>query len=287
MPKILYGAPVAESLRKKSADMSAKLRAVNITPVLAIIRVGSSPDDISYERAICRRCESVGAEVKLVLLDETVTEREFLHILRGLSADDRVHGILMLRPLPKHISDIRARAALAHGKDVDGCTDMSLAGVFIHSDLGFPPCTAQAVMEMIRYYRIDIDGKRVAILGRSLVTGRPLAMMMMHANATVTICHTHTPDPASIAREADIIVSCTGRMHSIGAEYFMPGQIVIDVGVNWDPDRQQMMGDVAFDEAEKTAAAVTPVPGGIGAVTTQVLVDHVITAAYNTSIVND
>ena len=168
---------------------------------------------------------------------------------------------------------------LAPEKDVDGCTDGSLAGVFTNTPLGFPPCTAQAAMEILRHYGVELKGKRVTVIGRSLVIGRPVAMMLMHANATVTVCHTRTVDVPSVTREADIIVAASGQMESVGAEYLRPGQTVIDVGIGWNEAKQRLCGDVLFEEAEPIVAAITPVPGGVGSVTSAVLCKHVVEAA--------
>jgi methylenetetrahydrofolate dehydrogenase (NADP+)/methenyltetrahydrofolate cyclohydrolase len=185
----------------------------------------------------------------------------------------------MFRPLPKQLDGEKARRMLAPEKDVDGCTDGSLAGVFTNTALGFPPCTAQAAMELLRYYGVDPKGKRVAVIGRSLVIGRPVAMMLMHANATVTVCHTRTVDVPAVTREADIVVAASGQMESVGANYLRPGQIVIDVGIGWNEAKQKLCGDVRAEEAEPIAAALTPVPGGVGSVTSAVLCKHVVEAA--------
>ena len=164
-------------------------------------------------------------------------------------------------------------------KDVDGSTDGSLAGVFTNTEIGFSPCTAQAAMEILHFYGVDVKGKRAAVIGRSLVIGRPVAMMLMHENATVTICHTRTVDVPSVTREADIVIAASGQMESIGAEYLREGQVVIDVGIGWNEEKQKLCGDVKFDEAETIVDSITPVPGGVGSVTTAVLCSHVIEAA--------
>ena len=164
-------------------------------------------------------------------------------------------------------------------KDIDGCTDGSLAGVFTNTKTGFPPCTAQAAMEILDYYGVNCTGKKAAVIGRSLVVGRPAAMMLMHKNATVTICHTKTVDMPSITREADILIVCAGKMETIGAEYLREGQVVVDVGIGWNEEKGKLCGDVKFEEAEPVVGAITPVPGGVGTVTTSVLVSHVVEAA--------
>ena len=279
MAEIWKGAPVAAALSETVAAEAAALQERGVVPTLAILRVGERDDDLAYERGAMKRCEKVGVAVKNVVLPVDVDSETFFAALNDLNTDPAVHGILMFRPLPKQLDGEKARKLLAPEKDVDGCTDGSLAGVFTNTPLGFPPCTAQAAMEILRYYGVDPKGKRVAVIGRSLVIGRPVAMMLMHANATVTVCHTRTLDVPSVTREADIVVAASGQMESVGAAYLRPGQIVIDVGIGWNEAKQKLCGDVLQEEAEPIAAALTPVPGGVGSVTTAVLCSHVVEAA--------
>lgn len=279
MAELLKGAPVAAALNEKMAADARALRARGVAPTLAILRAGEREDDLSYERGAMKRCAQAGVEVKNVVLPGSVDSETFFKTLDGLNKDSAVHGILMFRPLPEQLDGEAARKLLAPEKDVDGCTDGSLAGVFTNTALGFPPCTAQAAMEILDFYKIDCAGKRAAVIGRSLVVGRPAALMLMHKNATVTVCHTKTRDMPAITKQADIVVVAAGRMETIGAEYFKPGAVVIDVGIGWNEAKQKLCGDVKFDEAEPLAQAITPVPGGVGAVTTSVLVSHVIEAA--------
>ena len=273
MAEIWKGAPVAAALSETVAAEAAALQERGVVPTLAILRVGERDDDLAYERGAMKRCEKVGVAVKNVVLPVDVDSETFFAALNDLNTDPAVHGILMFRPLPKQLDGEKARRLLAPEK-VDGCTDGSLAGVFTNTPLGFPPCTAQAAMEILRYYGVDPKGKRVAVIGRSLVIGRPVAMMLMHANATVTVCHTRTVDVPSITREADILVAASGQMESVGAEYLRPGQIVIDVGIGWNEAKQKLCGDLRAEEAEPLAAALTPVPGGVGSVTSAVLCKH-------------
>ena len=279
MAEILKGAPVAAALNEKMSAGAAELKAKGITPTLAIFRVGERDDDIAYERGAVKRCEQVGVAVKNTVLPADVDSETFFKTLDALNRDQDVHGILLFRPLPKQLDGEKARKLLAPEKDVDGCTDGSLAGVFTNTPLGYPPCTAQAAMEILHYYGIDPRGKRVAVIGRSLVIGRPVAMMLMHENATVTICHTRTVDVPSITKEADIVIAASGQMESVGAEYLRPGQTVIDVGIGWNEAKGKLCGDVKLEEAEPVVAKITPVPGGVGSVTTSVLVSHVVEAA--------
>ena len=279
MAKLLKGKDVVESLNSKLTEQVSKLKADGITPTLAILRVGEREDDLSYERGAKKRCEQVGVSVKVVALPMDVTEEEYLGELDKLNKDLTVNGILMFRPLPKHIDEMKARNMLAAEKDVDGCTDLSLAGVFTNTELGFAPCTAEAAMEILKFYNIPLQGKKAVVIGRSLVIGRPVAMLLMHANATVTICHTKTTDITAITRDADIVVVASGQMESVGKEFLSEGQTVIDVGISYNSEKNKLCGDVKFDEAEEIVDAITPVPGGVGGVTTSILVKHVVEAA--------
>ncbi|WP_028243974.1 bifunctional 5,10-methylenetetrahydrofolate dehydrogenase/5,10-methenyltetrahydrofolate cyclohydrolase [Pseudobutyrivibrio ruminis] len=279
MAKLLKGKDVVESLNAKLTKDVQKLKEDGITPTLAILRVGEREDDLSYERGTKKRCEQVGVSVKAIALPMDVTEEEYLSELDKLNKDATINGILMFRPLPKHIDELKARNMLAAKKDVDGCTDLSLAGVFTNTKLGFAPCTAEAAMEILKFYNIPLQGKKVVVIGRSLVIGRPVAMLLMHANATVTICHTKTIDITSITKDADIVVVASGQMESVGKDYLKEGQTVIDVGIGWNAEKNKLCGDVIFDEVESMVDAITPVPGGVGGVTTSILVKHVVEAA--------
>ncbi len=279
MARLLKGKDVVDALNESMAKEVESLKSKGITPTLAILRVGERPDDLSYEKGAIKRCQQVGVEVKVVNFDEQVSQEEFFNALTKLNEDINIHGILMFRPLPKHIDQEKARKLLAVEKDVDGCTDLSLAGVFTNSGEGFAPCTAEAAMEILKYYGIELSGKKVAVIGRSLVIGRPVAMMLMHENATVTICHTRTVDVPAITKDADIVVVASGQMESVGADYLKAGQTVIDVGIGWNSEKNKLCGDVRFDEVSDIVDAITPVPGGVGGVTTSILVKHVIEAA--------
>ena len=279
MAELLKGAPVAEALTEKMKADVEELQAKGVHPTLAILRVGERPDDISYEKGAMKRAEKSGVAVRNVILPADVNQEDFDRTLISLNEDPSVHGILMFRPLPKQLDHEKARRMLAPEKDVDGCTDGSLAGVFTNTRTGFPPCTAQAAMEILHYYGIDIQGKKAAVIGRSLVIGRPVAMMLMHENATVVNCHTRTKDVPSITKKADILIAAAGVLRSVNAGFVNPDQTVIDVGINWDEAKQGIAGDVDFDSVEPVVKALTPVPGGVGTVTTCVLISHVIEAA--------
>ena len=237
MAHILKGAPVAQAMTECFRQEAEILKEQGVQPTLAIVRVGERADDLSYERGAMKRAASMGIDVKQIILPEDVDSDTFFGELRRVNQDADVHGILLFRPLPRHLDGERARQMIDPAKDVDGCTDGSLAGVFTNTDLGFSPCTAQAAMEILHFYGVDVKGKRAAVIGRSLVIGRPVAMMLMHENATVTVCHTR------------------------------------------NEEKQKLCGDVKFDEAETIVDSITPVPGGVGSVTTAVLCSHVIEAA--------
>ena len=279
MADVLKGADVVAALGERMKSDVEELRAKGIVPTLAILRVGERDDDLSYERGAMSRCKTVGVEVKSIVLPEDVTQDVILQNVHALNDDASVHGVLIFRPLPKHLNEAAVCAALKPEKDIDGITEGSLAGVFMGTGLGFPPCTAQACMEILDYFEIDCTGKRAVVIGRSLVVGKPAAIMLMGKNATVTVCHTRTVDMAAVAREAEILIVAAGVQEGITKEYFSPGQIVIDVGINWNDEKGKLVGDVKYDDAEPIVAAITPVPGGVGTVTTSVLVSHVVKAA--------
>ena len=276
---LLKGAPVAEALNARSSAGVARCEAAGVEPCLAILRVGEREDDISYERGAVKRCAAAGVQVKHVVVPEDVSQQDMLSAIQGLNEDDAVHGILMFRPLPPQLDEAACCEAIDAAKDVDAATQASLARVFTGKGAGFAPCTAQACMEILAHYGVEPQGKRAAVIGRSLVVGRPVSMMLMAANATVTTCHTKTPDVPAITREADIVVVAAGRMESVGAEYFRQDQVVIDVGIAWNDAKGKLCGDVRFEEVDPVVGAITPVPGGVGSVTTAVLVSHVVSAA--------
>ena len=279
MAMLLKGAPVAAALNEKTAATVEQLKAAGIEPTLAILRVGERDNDLSYERGAAKRCEQLGVALRRVVLPADADNNLLLDTIDALNADNGVHGILMFSPLPEGLDGEQARKRLSPAKDIDGSTDGSLAGVFAGMALGFPPCTARAAMEILDYYGIECCGKRAAVIGRSLVVGRPAAMMLMRKNATVTVCHTKTVDMPAVTKQADIVIACTGQMESIGPEYFRDDAVVIDVGTEWNEEKGKICGDVRFDEVEPHVAAITPVPGGVGAVTTAVLLRHVVEAA--------
>ena len=278
MAMLLKGADAARALTEQLREQAEELKKNGTEPCLAILRVGAREDDLSYERGALKRCEKVGITVRQVVLPEDAGQQELMDNIRSLNEDERVHGVLMFRPLPKQFDDRTVRAALAPEKDIDGITDGSLAGVFTNTDLGYAPCTAQACLEILKHYNVPLSGKRAVVVGRSLVVGKPAAMMLDRENATVTICNSRTQDLPQICQEADVVVVAMGRMGAVGADCLRPGQTVVDVGIHLN-DEGKLCGDVRFAEAEPVVDAITPVPGGVGTVTTSVLVGHVVQAA--------
>ena len=282
MAELLKGAPVARALTEELGVCVAALLARGVTPGLAILRVGERPDDLSYERAALKRCEKVGIAVRRVALPADCAQAELERAIRDVNADPAVHGCLMFRPLPASLDERVACAALDVAKDVDGVTAGSLAGVFAGEPVGFTPCTAEAVLQLLRHHGVALDGADVVVVGRSLVIGRPVSMLLQAANATVTMCHTHTRDLAAKCAAADVVVVAAGHAGTFGARCAHAGQVVVDVGINWDEDARRLVGDVDFDAVEPIVGAITPVPGGVGSVTTACLAKHVVEAAERT-----
>ena len=278
MARQLLGKEVTAALNEKIKGQVAELKEKGVEPTLGIIRVGEREDDLSYERGAVKRCETLGVSCKKILLPADVSQEALMEAVRQVNEDDGIHGVLIFRPLPKHLDEEAVIRALDPAKDVDGITDGSLVGVFAGREQGFPPCTPQACMEILDHYQIDCTGKKAVVVGRSLVVGKPAAMMLVKKNATVTICHTRTKDMPSVVKEADIVLVAAGRAGVVDETYVSPGQIILDVGINVN-DQGKLCGDVAYDRVEPVVEAITPVPGGVGSVTTSVLVGHVVEAA--------
>lgn len=278
MADILKGAPAAAAITEQLAVRAQNLKNKGIIPTLAILRVGENDSDLAYERGAMKRCEKVGIAVKQIILSQDTTTEKVIEAIHEINEDSSVHGCLMFRPLPRHLNEALICEALNPKKDVDAMTSASLVHVFTGKGEGFNPCTAQSCIEILDYYGYDLTGKNVAVIGRSLVIGKPVSMMLQSRNATVTMCHTKTIDTAAICSKADILVVAAGRAGIVSEAYTNPSQIIIDVGINVDPEGN-MCGDVDFERVEQKCAAITPVPGGVGAVTTAVLCKHLIEAA--------
>ena len=278
MAKLLNGKEVANSISKQLLTKIEKLKAKGITPTLAIVRVGERQADISYEKGAVNRCAKLGIEVRHFNLSNNCKMDELLNVIKTINEDVSINGCLMFRPLPKTLDEKIACAALAPEKDVDCITEQSLTGIFTAHAVGYPPCTAQACLEILEYFGYELDGKKVTVVGRSLVIGKPIAMMLLNKNATVTICHSHTKNIEEAWQEADIIILAVGKAKMLKENGLNSHQVVIDVGINID-ENGKLCGDADFAVVEPVVKAITPVPGGVGAVTTSVLAKHVVTAA--------
>lgn len=271
----LGGKEVADKIVEEIKTKVQELKGRGISPKLAILRVGERDDDLAYERGVLKRFESAGVEVEVTALDAGVSQEELDETFDGINGDPKVHGILVFRPLPKPLSDEHMRRTIDSGKDVDFMDIRNMEKVLAGVPDAAAPCTAEAVMSLIKHYNIDTCGKKVTVVGRSLVIGKPVALLLTTANATVTVCHTRTLNMEEECRNADIIVACCGVAKMISTSYVREGQIVIDVGMNVD-EEGNLCGDVEYDAVSKIVEAVTPVPGGVGSITTAILLRHVV-----------
>ena len=278
MAKQLLGKEVTKSLNEKIKEQVQKVKEQGMTPTLALIRVGERPDDISYEKGAVKRCETLGVAYKKYLLPADCTQEDLLDTIEEINESPQIHGALMFQPLPDHLNELEAANHLLPEKDIEGITEGSMYGVFAGIEHGFPPCTPQACIEILDYYGIDCTGKKAVVVGRSMVVGKPVAMMLLKKNATVTFCHTKTEDMPSVIQEADIVIVAVGHPGAVDGSCLSKGQVVIDVGINMN-EEGKLCGDVNYEEAEQIVDMITPVPGGVGSVTTSVLVGHVVDAA--------
>lgn len=274
--EILKGLPVANAINEKLMEQVKSIEGP--LPHLAIIRVGERPDDCSYERGAVKKMDKVGVRCTTYTFDADIDNETFQAEFDKINENPDIDGILMLRPLPKQLDEKQIENKIDPRKDLDGISPLNLAKVYAGDESGYAPCTAEAVIEMLDYAGIDIKGKRVTVVGRSLVIGKPVSMLLMKRNATVTVCHTKTVDMAGTCKNAEILVAAAGSARMIKKEYVADGAVVIDVGINVD-DEGNLCGDVDFDAISDIAAAATPVPGGVGSVTTSVLANHLVKAA--------
>ena len=271
------GMPAVKAMAEEFKSRVAALKERGVYPKLAVVRVGEREDDIAYEKGIMKRFGTVEADVEVIKLTIDIDEESFEETIRRLNEDEKTHGILVFRPLPKQLDDNRLKEIIRPDKDVDSISMANAAKVFAGDKTGYAPCTAQAVMELLEHNKIDLTGKKVVIVGRSLVVGKPLAMLMLGRNATVTVCHTRTKNIAEECKRADILVACAGSAKMIKRDFTNPDQIVVDVGINFVDGA--MCGDVDYDDVAEHVAAITPVPGGVGTVTTSVLLKHTLESA--------
>ena len=274
----LLGRPVADAITAKTTEDITRLKEMGIYPKLAVIRLGARDDDLAYERGIKKRFQSAGCEVEVFELAEDCSQEEFDSCFDARNNDKSISAILLFRPLPKHISGDHVRMTIDPDKDIDAMGLYHQAALFADSKKAFAPCTAQAVMEMLHFYGIPVEGKRVTVVGRSLVIGKPVSLLLTKENATVTVCHTRTRDLAEEIKRADIVIAAAGKAKMITEDLISSGQIVIDVGMNTD-ESGKLCGDVDYGPVSEIAGAITPVPGGVGAVTTSVLLQYTVTGA--------
>ena len=270
----LRGKEIVEAMRTECLSFARENACI---PSLAVLRVGDKESDIAYERSIKKRFQDFGLEVKDYHLEENCSNAEFQEVFRFLNEDPEIDGILVFRPLPLQIDEEEMLSVMKKEKDVDGVTSSNLAGLLLQDPDAFAPCTAEAVMELCKYYKILLSGKEVCIIGRSLVVGKPLSVLMLNADATVTVCHSKTENIKEVAKRADVLVTAIGKAKAIGSSYCKEGATVIDVGINVDSDGN-LCGDVDYDTIKTVAEKLTPVPGGLGPVTTAVLAKHVVKA---------
>lgn len=271
------GKAVSDALKEKIRKFLNNIEEA-YRPQLAIVRVGKQPDDLAYERMILKNCKSVGLPVRVEAMGEETTTDEILELIDVLNCDDSVCGILVFRPLPDTIDEQAVIEAVAMEKDVDCMNPKNLQCLMVGEERAIPPCTPEAVMRILEYYGVDLDGKNVVVVNRSAVIGRPLSVMLLDKNATVTICHSRTRQLAQITSRADIVVTGVGRPRFFGPEYFNENSVVIDIGINFD--EKGACGDVDYEAVSHRVKAITPVPGGVGTVTSAVLLSHVLPEAF-------
>ena len=271
----LGGKEVADKIVNEIKVKVEELKGKGIKPKLAILRVGAREDDLAYERGVLKRFETAGVEVEVTVVESSISQEDLDRTFDGINNDPKVHGILVFRPLPKGLSDEHMRRTIDPGKDSDFMDIRNMENVLAGVPDAAAPCTAEAVMSLIRHYNIETKGKKVTVVGRSLVIGKPVALLLTTANATVTVCHTGTLNIEEECRNADIIVACCGVARMITEKFVRPGQIIIDVGMNVD-EEGRLCGDVDYEGVSQIAEAVTPVPGGVGSITTAILLKHVV-----------
>lgn len=274
----MKGADVAKAMKEDLIKEVGELKEKGISPCLAIVRVGARPDDLAYERGAMKRMESTGIGCQVFELPEDISQEAFEEEFRKVNDDPQIHGILLFRPLPKHLDEEPVKAMINPWKDVDCMSPVNIAKVFSGDETGFAPCTPEAVMEMLDYYKIDLTGKKVTVVGRSMVVGKPLSMLLLKKNATITVCHTRTADLSGTCRDAEILVAAAGKAKMVTEDMVGEGAVVVDVGINVD-EEGKMCGDVDYDNVEAKASYISPVPRGVGSVTSSVLAKHVVKGA--------
>ena len=278
MGEIIKGKPVGDALSEVLKGECEALVKDGIQPKLAILRVGAKANDLSYEKGALKKCEIIGIETEVTELPDGTNQEEYIEVLQKLNNDSSVHGVLTFRPLPEGIDEEVIKNVIAPEKDVDCFSPMNTAKLMEGDKTGFPPCTPTAVVEILKHYNVPLKGANVVILGRSMVVGKPVSMLLLGENATVTICHSKTKDLPQVCANADVLVAGVGRARMVTADYVKEGAVVIDVGINAKPEGGGICGDVDTDDVVEKVSMVTPVPAGVGSVTTSILAKHVIKA---------
>lgn len=274
---LLKGKPVADQIKEGIKQTVAECREAGISlPKLAILRAGERADDVAYEARVLKNCSELGIEAEVKAVDGNINLSDFLDVLRRLNEDMGIHGILIFRPLPDQLDQETVSRAIRPDKDIDCMSPVNAEKIFTGDQSGIPPCTPEAVIELLKYYGYDLAGKNVVIVNRSMVLGKPLAMLFLAENATVTICHSKTKDLPRITSEADIVVTGAGKARFFGEKYFRKDSVIVDVGINME--NGVLCGDVDFDPVSEQVAAISPVPGGVGTVTSMILLSHVVKA---------
>ena len=271
----LRGKKVSDGIKEY---VSKELETLTFVPKLAIVRVGENPDDMSYERGATKKLKSFGLDVASYVFPQDISDEDFKKAFKDINEDDEVTGILLLRPLPHTINEKDIENMIDPKKDLDGISPINIAKVFAGDTSGFSPCTAEAVIEVLKAYDIELTGKRVTVIGRSMVVGKPVSMLLLKENATVTMTHTRTVDLKKTCSDAEIVIAAAGRAKMLNSDYCGQDAVMIDVGINVD-ENGKLCGDVDYATLDGKASAATPVPGGVGTVTTAVLAKHLIQAA--------
>lgn len=271
----LRGKKVSDGIKEY---VSKELETLSFVPKLAIVRVGENPDDMSYERGATKKLKSFGLDVASYVFPQDISDEDFKNAFKDINEDDEVTGILLLRPLPRTINEKDIENMIDPKKDLDGISPINIAKVFAGDTTGFSPCTAEAVIEVLKAYDIELTGKRVTVVGRSMVVGKPVSMLLLKENATVTMTHTRTVDLKKTCSDAEIVIAAAGRAKMLNSDYCGQDAVMIDVGINVD-ENGKLCGDVDYATLDSKASAATPVPGGVGTITTAVLAKHLIQAA--------
>ncbi|CEN90454.1 bifunctional 5,10-methylenetetrahydrofolate dehydrogenase/5,10-methenyltetrahydrofolate cyclohydrolase [Paraclostridium sordellii] len=275
--QIIKGKPVADKISEGLIKEVNNLVTEGINPKLAIVRVGARADDLAYERGALKRCKTIGIETEVVKLDENINQEEYIKVLHKLNEDKKINGILTFRPLPKHLNEDEIKYHIDPKKDVDCFNPINTAKIVENDESGYPPCTPTAVVEILKHYDIELSGANITVIGRSMVVGKPVSMLLLNENATVTICHSKSKNLPEISSKSDVVVTAVGKAKMINHDYIKDGAVVIDVGINVD-DEGNLCGDVDTDDIMDKARMLTPVPGGVGSVTTSILASHVVKA---------